>query len=119
MKLQMHKIGGGVIAAAILVAAPYNLAYACSRVLWNTSDKGAFVSRSVDWYELIDPEMIINPRGMNVSGGLDKYAAKWTSKFGVRRESGLKSSSRASCSASGTLAEKFSQEITASIAAKG
>jgi penicillin V acylase-like amidase (Ntn superfamily) len=82
MKLKMCKIRGGVIAAAILVAAPYNITYACSRVLWNTSDKGAFVSRSVDWYELIDPEMTINPRGMNISGGLDKNAAKWTSKFG-------------------------------------
>ena len=54
---------------------------ACSRVMWKTDQQGVFAGRSMDWDELIDPQLVIYPRGLAMDGGVDG-AAKWSSKFG-------------------------------------
>ncbi len=56
-------------------------AVACSRVFWKTEQQGVFAGRSMDWDELIDPQLAIYPRGLAADGGVD-HAVKWSSRFG-------------------------------------
>jgi penicillin V acylase-like amidase (Ntn superfamily) len=78
----MYKFFGALVGSMVLIAALHNGTDACSRVLWKTMHHGVFSARTMDWNVLFDPEMMIYPRGMKVTGALDQNAAKWTSRFG-------------------------------------
>jgi choloylglycine hydrolase len=60
----------------------------CTRVLWNTNERGVFVGRTMDWPESTEPEIIVSPRGRERDGGLlggnrliDLDPLRWTSKY--------------------------------------
>ncbi len=53
--------------ALMLCAEP---ALACSRILWNDSDLGVFVSRTMDWPESTQPKFTVLPRGQPREGRL-------------------------------------------------
>ena len=82
MKVHSKRAIAIYTAATLMVAASWNVARACSRVLWKTRYVGVFAARSLDWHELIAPVMTIYPRGMKLTGGVGGNSATWTSKFG-------------------------------------
>lgn len=71
-------LGAALIVAAVL-ATPVG---ACSRILCNSAGCGVFVSRSLDWHELVVPQLRVHPRGTEADGGPDPNAARWTAKYG-------------------------------------
>jgi len=70
-----------VLAALVPLAQLQQAAQACSRVMWKTDRQGVFAGRSMDWDQIIDPRLVVYPRGLAVQGGVDN-AATWTSRFG-------------------------------------
>ena len=81
-KLEIGKFLGCLITAGVILGVSSGSSFGCSRILLNTNGKGVFVSRSMDWAELMAPQLIMVSRGMSMSGALDQNAAKWTSKYG-------------------------------------
>jgi penicillin V acylase-like amidase (Ntn superfamily) len=58
----------------------------CTRVLWNTNDRGVYVGRTMDWPESTEPEIVVFPRGLARDGGMlgplrliDDNPLTWTS----------------------------------------
>ena len=81
MKTAKRRTLAIVAICVTLVAALYHDAGACSRVLWRTRDNGVFVARSMDWGERIDPQLMIYPRGEQMTDAIENPAT-WTSQFG-------------------------------------
>jgi len=57
-------------------------AEACTRVLYETGEKGFIVGRTMDW--MVDPhsDLWSFPEGMQRDGGVGPKSVKWTSKYG-------------------------------------
>lgn len=60
----------------------------CTRVLWNTTDRGVFVGRTMDWPESTEPEIVVFPRGRVRDGGMlgphrliEDNPLTWTSRY--------------------------------------
>ena len=71
------------IAIGVTLATSFALSVeACSRFFWNTSEKGMFASRSMDWGHSFDDVLLINPRGMKMDGGVGQNSLQWQSKYG-------------------------------------
>ncbi|MFG0290088.1 MAG: linear amide C-N hydrolase [Rhodopirellula sp. JB044] len=73
-----------VLVAVAFTAGP---AHGCTRYLWNTSSRGVYVSRTMDWPESTDPKLTLFPRGMIRHGGevgghlvVKDNPATWTSQ---------------------------------------
>ena len=73
-------------AAALLADASTQ---ACTRVLWNTSKLGVYVSRTMDWPESTESRLVVFPRGIARDGGrlggetlVKQNPARWTSRYG-------------------------------------
>jgi penicillin V acylase-like amidase (Ntn superfamily) len=73
--------------AIAMIAIPS--AWACTRVLWNDNGLAVVVSRTMDWPESTEPELIVFPRGTERNGGLlagevliKANPLKWSSKYG-------------------------------------
>ena len=78
----MRRFAAGLVAIAVSFLALTGAGGACSRVLFVTKTQGVYAARSMDWHEIFDPEMMIYPRGMQLSGGVSGNPAMWTSKYG-------------------------------------
>lgn len=68
--------------------ATFNLADACTRILWNDNDYAVMVGRTMDWPESTEPVLTVFPRGVERDGGkvgpdvvVEENPAKWTSKY--------------------------------------
>jgi choloylglycine hydrolase len=79
----------GSLFATLAVAAAWQPASACTRVLWNDNKLAVVVSRTMDWPESTEPTLMVMPRGMKRDGGrlgpetlVKDNPAKWTSKHG-------------------------------------
>ncbi|MBL6612905.1 MAG: linear amide C-N hydrolase [Reyranella sp.] len=70
-----------VLAALMPLAQLQEAAQACLRVMWKRDLQGVFAGRSMDWDQIIDPRLVVYPRGLAVQGGVDN-AATWMSRFG-------------------------------------
>ncbi len=81
MKLRVWKTLSILFGTFALLLLLEQATEACSRVTWKTDVQGVFAGRSMDWDELIDPQLVIYPRGLMMDGGVDG-AAKWSSRFG-------------------------------------
>lgn len=63
----------------MFIAAP---AQPCSRILWNDNGRSVIVGRNMDWFEDIQSNMWILPRGMERNGLAETNPLRWTSKYG-------------------------------------
>ena len=54
----------------------------CSRILWNDNGRSVIVGRNMDWFEDIQSNMWILPRGMERNGLAKDNPLRWTSKYG-------------------------------------
>ena len=79
------------IALIVLIALipSWQLAHACSRILWNQNKSFVLVARTMDWPESTQPILTVFPRGMARDGGrlgpvelIKENPARWTSKYG-------------------------------------
>ncbi len=66
-----------------------NIAFACSRVLWNSNKLAVIAGRTMDWPTTTDPLLYVLPRGMKRDGGavggvavIKDNPLRWTSKYG-------------------------------------
>jgi choloylglycine hydrolase len=73
-------LGAGV-ALPFLAAAPRQ-AQACSRALWNWPGLGVFVGRNMDWFEDLQSNIWILPRGLEKDGVTPVNPLRWTSRYG-------------------------------------
>jgi choloylglycine hydrolase len=73
-------LGAGV-ALPVLAALPRQ-AQACSRALWNWPGLGVFVGRNMDWFEDIESNIWVLPRGMERDGAVPANPLRWTSRYG-------------------------------------
>lgn len=72
---------------AALLATP---GQTCSRYLWNRTERGVYVARTMDWWpESTEPVFTVLPRGIGRDGGkvgpqvvVKDNPARWTSKYG-------------------------------------
>lgn len=78
----------GVMVTALSVSL-FDMAEACTRVLWNDNKLAVVTGRSMDWPESTEPKLTVFPRGMARDGGrlgpetiIAENPAKWTSKYG-------------------------------------
>ncbi|MGQ3892256.1 linear amide C-N hydrolase [Legionella sp. CNM-4043-24] len=55
---------------------------ACSRVLRVDQDNAVMVGRTMDWKEDMKTNLVVYPRGMKRSGGMDSNPVQWTSLYG-------------------------------------
>jgi choloylglycine hydrolase len=69
--------------------APWTLADACTRVLWNSARDKVIVGRTMDWPESTEPMLYALPKGMQRDGGrfgphvvIADNPARWQSKYG-------------------------------------
>ena len=81
MKLRARKTISGLAGAFALLPLLDHSADACSRVMWKTEKQGVFAARSMDWNELIEPRLALNPRGLKMDGGVN-HPETWSSRFG-------------------------------------
>lgn len=54
----------------------------CTRVLWNSSERGVYCGRNMDWLEDIGSNMWVLPRGMERNGATSVNPFTWTSTYG-------------------------------------
>lgn len=62
----------------------------CTRTLWNTSGRGVYASRTMDWATTTEPRLMVFPRGVHRDGGLlagqrvapEDESLRWTSTYG-------------------------------------
>lgn len=55
---------------------------ACTRVVYDVPGNGTLVGRNMDWFESMDTNLWILPRGMAREGLAGENSLKWTSKYG-------------------------------------
>ncbi len=72
----------GAGAALPLLAAVPRQAQACSRALWNWPGLGVFVGRNMDWFEDLQSNIWILPRGLEKDGAAPVNPLRWTSRYG-------------------------------------
>lgn len=82
-KSSAHCILGFFFILTTLALLPVQPVFSCSRIVCETGNGTYITGRTMDW---IDPKaqtsLWIFPRGMNRTGGDQKNAVKWTSKYG-------------------------------------
>lgn len=57
-------------------------AESCTRLFWNDNNQAKIVGRTMDLFCSDEPEMWVNPRGINRSSSVDENALAWTSLHG-------------------------------------
>lgn len=72
----------GVLAGVVVSLVGVSMAWACSRVLWNSGDGHVFVGRTQDWTERANSAFRVYPRGIERVGAVAENPHKWTSKYG-------------------------------------
>lgn len=82
MRLNFNKMAAALTVGVAFTLAATSVAEACSRYLWNTNKLGVFSTRSMDWAHSFDDVLFINPRGVEMDGGVEENPVKWTSKYG-------------------------------------
>lgn len=89
MQLKTRKPLCSALMGAALCFSLFDMAEACTRVLWNDNKLAVVVGRSMDWPESTEPKLTVFPRGMARDGGrlgpetiVSDNPAKWTSKYG-------------------------------------
>lgn len=70
------------VVTLLLIAISATPAFACSRLLWNSTDNQVIVGRSMDWAYPFDDNLYITPRGDTVTGGAAVNPLSWTVKYG-------------------------------------
>ena len=55
---------------------------ACTRALYVGNDGLVVTGRAQDWYEELQTDLWVFPRGMNRDGKVGPKSIKWTSKYG-------------------------------------
>ena len=55
---------------------------ACSRAFYESGTGGCFTGRTMDWFEAMDTELWIFPRGLKRDGGVGEGSLQWVSKYG-------------------------------------
>lgn len=71
----------GILAVTALALVSVK-ADACTRVLYETGNKGYIVARSMDWMENPGTDLWSFPQGMKRDGGLGAGSITWTAKHG-------------------------------------
>lgn len=83
MKTTERTFASGLVCALILIAGPVPDAGACSRVLHVSQDgKHVVTGRNMDWFEDIQTNLWLFPRGMQRHGAAGKNSAEWVSVHG-------------------------------------
>ncbi len=77
------------ICAAATAFFTFDIAAACTRILWNDNGFAVMVGRTMDWPESTQPVLTVFPRGMERDGGkagpetiVAENPARWISKYG-------------------------------------
>ena len=63
----LHTLLNAIFFASV-VAAPIQVAQACTRVLWNENKLANVVGRTMDWPESTQPILTVFPRGIKRDG---------------------------------------------------
>ena len=57
-------------------------AIACTRIFWNNNDQAKVAARTMDLYVSENPQMQVNPRGINRYGMAGENSLHWIAKYG-------------------------------------
>lgn len=71
-----------ILIAATLTLVLLKTSEACTRILYETGNKGFIVGRTMDWYDDTGTDLWAFPRGTVRDGGAGPDSIKWTSKYG-------------------------------------
>lgn len=66
--------------ACMLMSQP--VANACTRALYVGDDGLVVTGRTMDWFEELQTDLWVFPRGMDRDGGVGPKSVTWTSKYG-------------------------------------
>jgi choloylglycine hydrolase len=55
---------------------------ACTRLFWNDNDQAKIVARTMDLFISDEPQIWVNPRGIEHKSEVDERGLKWTSVYG-------------------------------------
>jgi len=71
-----------LIGSLLLITLSSPPAFACSRLLWNSTDNQVIVGRTMDWAFPFENNLYITPRGATINGGTKINPLSWTVKYG-------------------------------------
>lgn len=85
----LFQLAGGAALLTGVSFVPWQRAYACTRVLWNTPHHDVIIGRTMDWPESTQPILYVLPAGMERDGGklggttvVQENPLRWTSRYG-------------------------------------
>lgn len=71
-----------IVFFVFILSSSAGVAFACSRVFWNTNSQAKVSGRSVDSSYSEEPQMVAYPKGMERDGGAGGNSARWKSTYG-------------------------------------
>jgi choloylglycine hydrolase len=77
-----HRILLNLLISASIVVIPMPSALSCTRAVYFGKEGQTVTGRTMDWFEDMQSNLYVFPRGMDRNGGLGDKSLTWTSKYG-------------------------------------